>query len=238
MASTWTFRTREPGLGRGGLAAAVLGEEAAETSDPRSETTRGAEEQGRQGPARPAPPTSSGRLPGGGRRCQRPWIGQQVVATPLTGRSRCHREGGARMSREDPLMGTLTGRRGNQTPAPLPCFRSLLPGLQLDLGSRATLPLPGRRRGRGFPMSSNTFPSRWIFHKPCPTLVGSRCLVKCFPVRSVWVQWKALPGDAGGEEFACSVGDRRGPGSIPGLGRSPGEGNGSPTLFLPGESHG
>ena len=33
---------------------------------------------------------------------------------------------------------------------------------------------------------------------------------------------------------ACNAGD---PGSIPGLGRSPGEGNGNP-VFLPGESHG
>lgn len=139
MASTWTFRTREPGLGRGGLAAAVLGEEAAETSDPRSETTRGAEEQGRQGPTRPAPPTSSGRLPGGGRRCQRPWIGQQAVATPLTGRSRCHREGGARMSREDPLTGTLTGRRGKPDPCPTPL-----------------LPLPTSRPPAGFGVQSNT----------------------------------------------------------------------------------
>ena len=94
----------------------------------------------------------------------------------------------------------------NQTPAPVPCFRSLLPGLRLDLGPRATLPLPGRRRGRGSPISSNTFPSRWIFHKPCPTSVGSRCLVKCFPVGSVRVQWKALPSGACGEESACSVG--------------------------------
>jgi len=35
---------------------------------------------------------------------------------------------------------------------------------------------------------------------------------------------------------ACSAGDR---GSIPGLGRSPGEGHGKPTpVFLPGKSHG
>ena len=35
---------------------------------------------------------------------------------------------------------------------------------------------------------------------------------------------------------ACNAGD---PGSIPGSGRSPGEGNGKPTpVFLPGESHG
>jgi len=40
-----------------------------------------------------------------------------------------------------------------------------------------------------------------------------------------------------GKESACNVGD---PGLIPGLGRSPGEGNEwQPTpIFLPGESHG
>ena len=38
------------------------------------------------------------------------------------------------------------------------------------------------------------------------------------------------------KESACSVGDL---GSTPGPGRSPGEGNGHPTLvFLPGEFHG
>ena len=36
----------------------------------------------------------------------------------------------------------------------------------------------------------------------------------------------------------ASAGDGRGMGSIPGLGRSPGEGPGDPFLFLPGESHG
>ena len=38
-----------------------------------------------------------------------------------------------------------------------------------------------------------------------------------------------------GKEPACNVGD---PGSIPGSGRSPGERNGNPPQFLPGESHG
>ena len=39
-----------------------------------------------------------------------------------------------------------------------------------------------------------------------------------------------------GKESACDVGDL---GSIPRLGRSPGEGNGKPTpVFLPRESHG
>ena len=36
------------------------------------------------------------------------------------------------------------------------------------------------------------------------------------------------------KESACNAGD---PGSIPGLGRSPGEGNGHPVFWL-GESHG
>ena len=45
-----------------------------------------------------------------------------------------------------------------------------------------------------------------------------------------------FPGGANGKESACSVAD---PGSIPGSGRSPGEGNGKPTpVFLPGESYG
>ena len=38
-----------------------------------------------------------------------------------------------------------------------------------------------------------------------------------------------------GKESACSAGD---PGSIPGSGRSSGEGNGNTPAFSPGESHG
>ena len=45
-----------------------------------------------------------------------------------------------------------------------------------------------------------------------------------------------FPGGSDGKVSACNAGD---PGSIPGLGRPPGEGNGYPTpVFLPGESHG
>ena len=46
-----------------------------------------------------------------------------------------------------------------------------------------------------------------------------------------------FPGGSDGKESACNAGDR---GSIPGLGRSPGEGNGYPPtpVFLPGESQG
>ena len=36
---------------------------------------------------------------------------------------------------------------------------------------------------------------------------------------------KGFPGSSDGKASACNVGD---PGSIPGLGRSPGEGNGNP----------
>ena len=41
-------------------------------------------------------------------------------------------------------------------------------------------------------------------------------------------------GDLAGKEFPCNAGNM---GSIPALGRSPGEGNGTP-VFLPEESHG
>ena len=45
-----------------------------------------------------------------------------------------------------------------------------------------------------------------------------------------------FPHSSVGKESTCDTGD---PGSIPGLGRSPGEGNGNPLpVFLPGESHG
>ena len=37
-----------------------------------------------------------------------------------------------------------------------------------------------------------------------------------------------LPGGSDGKEYACNAGD---PGSILGLGRSPGEGNGYPLLY-------
>ena len=37
-----------------------------------------------------------------------------------------------------------------------------------------------------------------------------------------------LPGGSDGKESPCSAGD---PGSIPGLGRSPGEGNGNPLQY-------
>ena len=41
----------------------------------------------------------------------------------------------------------------------------------------------------------------------------------------------------GGSEVKASTFNAGDLGSIPGLGRSPGEGNGNPLQFLPGESH-
>ena len=47
---------------------------------------------------------------------------------------------------------------------------------------------------------------------------------------------RGFPGGSDGKESACNVGD---PGWIPGLGRSPGEGNGHPPpVFLPGKPQG
>ena len=45
---------------------------------------------------------------------------------------------------------------------------------------------------------------------------------------------RGFPGVLDGKESVCNAGDL---GSIPGLGRSPGKGNGNPLVFLPGESH-
>ena len=47
--------------------------------------------------------------------------------------------------------------------------------------------------------------------------------------------FSVFPGGSDGKASACNAGD---PGSIPGSGRSPGEGNGNPLQYLPGESHG
>ena len=55
-------------------------------------------------------------------------------------------------------------------------------------------------------------------------------------VAKSWTQLSDWTSTLGGKESACNTGDL---GSIPGLGRSPGGGNGYPTpVFLPGESHG
>ena len=40
-----------------------------------------------------------------------------------------------------------------------------------------------------------------------------------------------IPRSLGGEESACNAGDTRDAGSVPGFGRSPGEGNGNPLQY-------
>ena len=45
----------------------------------------------------------------------------------------------------------------------------------------------------------------------------------------------SFPGGSDGKESACNAGDM---GLIPGSGRSPGEGNDNPLVFLPGKFHG
>ena len=46
---------------------------------------------------------------------------------------------------------------------------------------------------------------------------------------------QGFPTDSDGKGSTCNAGDL---GSIPGLGRSSGEENGNPLIFLPAESHG
>ena len=62
--------------------------------------------------------------------------------------------------------------------------------------------------------------------------LGVNLFTKC--LGSIWYVL-GFPGGSDGKESACNAGD---PGSIPGLGRSPGGGSGNPLVFLPGESHG
>ena len=54
---------------------------------------------------------------------------------------------------------------------------------------------------------------------------------KSHPIKEVW----GFSGGSDGKDSACSMGDL---GSIPELERSPGEGNGNHSLFVPGKSHG
>ena len=49
-----------------------------------------------------------------------------------------------------------------------------------------------------------------------------------------YIYTHGFPGDSDGKASSCNVEDL---GSIPGLGRSPGGGHGTPVI-LPGESHG
>ena len=81
---------------------------------------------------------------------------------------------------------------------------------------------------RSFPICNNYLLISIYPTKQCITLRQKWYL--SFP--SLW----DFPGGLGGKESACNAGNL---GSIPGLGRFPGEGNGNPLpVFLPGEFHG
>ena len=62
--------------------------------------------------------------------------------------------------------------------------------------------------------TSNSFPAENFFGSPMCNFGGT------FPIR--------FPGGSGGKASACNAGDL---GSIPGSGRSPGEGNGNPLQY-------
>jgi len=60
----------------------------------------------------------------------------------------------------------------------------------------------------------------------CPW--GGGC---CVAWKVTSLGWQGFLGDTSSKEFACNARDMRDTGSIPGLGRSPGEGNGNPLQY-------
>ena len=73
---------------------------------------------------------------------------------------------------------------------------------------------------------TNSHIHTWLLEKPSQSLFGS-LLVKwhlCFLIHCLGFS-PGFPGGSDGKASACNVGDQ---GSIPGSGRSPGEGNGNP----------
>ena len=70
--------------------------------------------------------------------------------------------------------------------------------------------------------------------------VSLPCILKNVPVkggRGRKVGVRGFPSGSDGKESACNSGDPRDVGSIPGLGRSPGEGNGNPLQCSCLENH-
>ena len=52
--------------------------------------------------------------------------------------------------------------------------------------------------------------------------------IKQDSISTYFIRWEGFPGSSAGKESACNAED---PSSIPGLGRSPGEGNGYPLQY-------
>ena len=72
------------------------------------------------------------------------------------------------------------------------------------------------------------FTSRYISKRNETYFHPKTCLQLFAATLLIVAKWKGFPGGSAGRESACSVGDL---GSIPGLGRSPGEGEGHPLQF-------
>ena len=74
------------------------------------------------------------------------------------------------------------------------------------------------------PSSSHSSFSLWY---PCVFSLHL-CLCFCFADRFTYINQLGFPGSSAGKESTCNAGD---PGSIPGSGRSPGEGKGYPLQY-------
>ena len=69
--------------------------------------------------------------------------------------------------------------------------------------------------------------SSWPRNRTRVSCIAGRFLTN-WAIREVNVKYWGFPGSSAGKESTCNVGDL---GSIPGLGRSPGEGNGYPLQY-------
>ena len=73
-----------------------------------------------------------------------------------------------------------------------------------------------------------------VMFGPCHVLINLRFLLRCkrllslFPLFNTYSHAYCFPGSSEGKESACNAVN---PGSIPGSGRSPGEGNGNPLQY-------
>ena len=73
-----------------------------------------------------------------------------------------------------------------------------------------------------------------VMFGPCHVLISLRFLLRCkrllslFPLFNTYSHAYRFPGGSEGKESACNAVN---PGSIPGSGRSPGEGNGNPLQY-------
>ena len=75
-----------------------------------------------------------------------------------------------------------------------------------------------------------------MFHNKLNKNIQENVTNKSPKFKTIQISIRGFPGGSDSKESACNVGD---PGSIHGLGRSPGEGKSNPTpVSWPGEFHG